>query len=304
MQVTRSQRTTPRAKTNWLAGPSWAFAFPALVLYGLVTLYPALAGVYFAFTKWDGLSPSPEFVGLTNFRQLLHEGEALGALKNTLLIAVVTTLAQNLLGLLLALGVNAHLKSRYLLRLVFFAPVMLSPLIVAYLFQYIYSPRGFINEVLGAIGLESWQRAWLGDPGIAIWSVITVIVWQYVGYSMVIFLAGLQGVPQELYDAADIDGAAGWQRFWNVTLPLIAPAITINLTLSVIGGLKIFDQVWAMTQGGPGYATETLSVFLYRQAFGFGNYGYGMAIALVLTVVVMLVSVVQLRVLRGREIEG
>lgn len=305
MQATQTRQSEGRKTTpRWSVGPSWWFALPALVMYALVTVYPSLAGTYFALTKWDGLSPTATFVGLGNFVKLLHESEAIGALKNTVLIAVVATLLQNGLGLLLALGVNSHIRSRYVLRVIFFAPVMLSPLIVAYLFQYIYSPRGFVNNVLGAMGLEPLQRAWLGDPSIAIWSVIVVIVWQYVGYSMVIFLAGLQGVPQELYDAADMDGASGWQRFKNVTLPMIAPAITINLTLSVIGGLKIFDQVWAMTQGGPGYATETLSVFLYRQAFAFGNYGYGMAIALVLTIIVMAVSVVQLRVLRSREVEG
>lgn len=296
------ERATKRPRR--FAEPSWLFIVPALFLYGLVTLYPSLAGAYYAFTGWDGLSRSAPFVGLANYRELMQSNEALSALRNTAIIAATTMLLQNFLGLLLALGVHAKLKTRYFLRVLFFAPVMLSPIIVAYLFQYIYSPSGFINHMLEVMNLENLQRAWLGDRNIAIWSVITVIVWQFVGYSMVIFLAGLQGVPQELYDAADIDGANGWQRFWKVTLPLIAPAITINLTLSAIGGLKIFDQVWAMTQGGPGYATESISVFLYKQAFAFGNYGYGMAIALALTLIVMVVSVVQLKFLRSREVEG
>jgi raffinose/stachyose/melibiose transport system permease protein len=274
------------------------------LLYGVVVLYASVAGVYYAFTAWDGLSPTAPFVGLANFQELAQSREAADSLRNTVLIALVATVVQNFLGLLLALGLHSHLKSRYVLRVLFFAPVMLAPIVVAFLFQYIYSPMGFLNYMLAAVGLENMQQAWLGNRSTAIWSVITVIVWQFVGFSMVIFLAGLQGVPQELYDAADIDGANGWNRFWNVTLPLIAPAITVNLTLSVIAGLKIFDQVWAMTQGGPGHATATLSVFLFRQAFLFGNYGYGMAIALVLTIIVTVVALIQLKILRSREVEG
>ncbi|WP_299429597.1 carbohydrate ABC transporter permease [uncultured Meiothermus sp.] len=284
--------------------PPWLFIVPAVLLYGVVVLYASVAGVYYAFTAWDGLSPTAPFVGLANFQELAQSREAADSLRNTVLIALVATVVQNLLGLLLALGLHSHLKSRYVLRVLFFAPVMLAPIVVAFLFQYIYSPMGFLNYMLAAVGLENMQQAWLGNRSTAIWSVITVIVWQFVGFSMVIFLAGLQGVPQELYDAADIDGANGWNRFWNVTLPLIAPAITVNLTLSVIAGLKIFDQVWAMTQGGPGHATATLSVFLFRQAFLFGNYGYGMAIALVLTIIVTVVALIQLKILRSREVEG
>ena len=129
-------------------------------------------------------------------------------------------------------------------------------------------------------------------------------MWQYAGYSMVIFLAGLQGVPRELHEAATIDGAGRWQRFRNVTWPLLAPAVTINLMLSTIGGLKLFDQVFAITNGGPGYATETLSTLIYKQAFVFGSFGYSTAVALVLAILVAAVSLVQLKYLRSREVTG
>jgi raffinose/stachyose/melibiose transport system permease protein len=156
--------------------------------------------------------------------------------------------------------------------------------------------------LLGAVGLGSWRQDWLGNPDLALWSVAFMVVWQFAGYSMVIFLAGLESVPENLHEAAMIDGAGRWQRFRHVTWPLLAPAVTVNIMLSTIGGLKLFDQVYAATNGGPGYASETLSTVLYKQAFVFGNYGYSTAIALVLALFVAAVSLVQVHFLRGREV--
>jgi raffinose/stachyose/melibiose transport system permease protein len=269
-------------------------------MYGSVVIYPSILGASYAFTDWNGLSRTSSFVGLENFKRLFQDGQAIASLKNTLILAAAVTIIQNAIGLLIALGVNSNIKSRNVLRTVFFASVVMTPVIVAFLWQYIYSPSGVLNRMFGVFGLE---QDWLGDPKIALWSVIAVIVWQYAGYSMVIFLAGLQGVPQELYEAAEIDGAGALQRFWNVTRPMIAPAITINLMLSIIGGLRLFDQVFALTGGGPGYATETLSTVLYKQAFVVGALGYGTAIALVLTVIVAFISLIQLKVLRSQEVE-
>ena len=148
------------------------------------------------------------------------------------------------------------------------------------------SPTPGINALLGFFGLDFLQQNWLGDPAVALWAIGLTVVWQYAGYSMVIFLAALQGIPKELEEAAAIDGAGRWQRFRHIVLPLIAPAMTINLTLSTIGGLKLFDQVFAITGGGPGYATETLSTLIYKQAFVFGQFGYSTAVALVLALLV------------------
>jgi raffinose/stachyose/melibiose transport system permease protein len=272
-------------------------------MYGVIVLYGSGAGAIFAFTDWNGLTQEKSFVGLENFRQFLNDAQAIASVKNTLLIAFVVTLLQNGIGLLLALALNANIKSQNVLRTILFAPVVLPPLIIAYLWQYVYSANGALNRILAGLGLEQLQQNWLGDPEIALWSIMATIIWQFVGASMIIFLAGLQGIPQELYDAAAVDGAGAMQRFWNVTRPLLAPAITINLLLSVIGMLKLFDQVLAMTGGGPGYATETLSTVLYEQAFVQGNYGYGTAIALVLTMLVAAIAFVQLKVLRSQEVE-
>jgi len=283
--------------------PPWWFVAPALVVYGLVVLYPSISGMVYAFTDWSGLG-GKSFNGLANFRQLAHDDAARGSVRNTVLLTVTILFVQNGVGLLLALGVHALIKSRALLRVIFFAPAVVSPVMVAFLWKYIYDPApdAGLNGILGAVGLGSWRQDWLGDPSIALWSVAFMVIWQYAGYSMVIFLAGLEGVPPELQEAAKIDGAGTFRRFRYVTWPLLAPALTVNLMLSTIGGLKIFDQVYAATNGGPGYATETLSTIIFKQAFVYGKLGYSTAIALVLALFVAAVSLVQLYYLRRREV--
>lgn len=283
--------------------PPWWFAVPALLVYALVVLYPSGAGIVYAFTDWTGIGDF-SFVGFDNFSQLWNDEAARGSLLNTLLLTVAIVVVQNGIGLALALGVHARIKSRALLRVIFFAPAVVSPVMVAFLWKYVYNPdpESGLNGILGSIGLGSWRQDWLGDPDLALWSVAFMVVWQFAGYSMVIFLAGLESVPDNLHEAAMIDGAGRWQRFRHVTWPLLAPAVTVNVMLSTIGGLKLFDQVYAATNGGPGHASETLSTVLYKQAFVFGNYGYSTAIALVLALFVAAVSLVQIHFLRGREV--
>jgi raffinose/stachyose/melibiose transport system permease protein len=158
-----------------------------------------------------------------------------------------------------------------------------------------------VNSALGALGLGGLRHDWLGDPRAALWSVVAVVVWQFAGYSMVIFLAGLQSVPREVHEAAAIDGAGPVRRFWSVTRPLLAPAFTINLMLSIIGGIKLFDQVYALTGGGPGHATDTMSTLIYKDAFTLGEFGYSIALAVVLTIIVAVVSSGQYAVLSRGE---
>lgn len=282
--------------------PPWPFVVPALVVYGVVVLYPSAAGAVYAFTDWSGVGGF-SFVGLDNFRALLHDGRALESVTNTLLLTAAVVVVQNGIGLLLALGVHGGVGSRSVLRLVFFAPAVVSPVMVAVLWKYVYNPQdgAGLNGLLGAVGLGALRRDWLGDPSLALWSVAAMVVWQYAGYSVVVFLAGLQGVPAELHEAARIDGAGSWQRFRHVTWPLLAPALTVNVMLSTIGGLKLFDQVYAATYGGPGTASETLSTVLYKEAFVYGKFGYSTAVALVLALFVAAVSLLQLHALRARE---
>lgn len=281
--------------------PPWWFAAPAMALFAFVVLVPSARGVYYAFTDWDGLDPHFSFVGLGNFAGMARDPVALQAIWHTLLIAVAITVIQNGLGLLLALGVNSAIRSRNVLRVFLFAPAVVTPIVTAYLWRNLLGPEGAVNSLLGAVGLGSWRQDWLGDPQLALWSTVGVVVWQFAGYSMVIFLAGLQSIPRDIYEAADLDGAGPARRFWSVVRPLLAPAFTINLMLSVIGGIKLFDQVYALTGGGPGHATDTISTLIYKDAFTLGEFGYSIALAVVLTVIVAVVSTGQYAVLSRNE---
>jgi raffinose/stachyose/melibiose transport system permease protein len=289
----RRERSALRLRRRLDSGAPWYFLLPATAFFAFVVLWPSLQGSAFAFTNWDGLSQVREFVGIEQFRRLLDDPAATGAIWHTLLIAVAIVVVQNGIGLLLALGVHTIIKSRNVLRVLFFAPAIITPVATAYLWQYLMSPPGAINELFETLGLGALAQDWLGNPDLALWSIVAVVVWQYAGYSMVIFLANLQNVPEELLEAARVDGAGRFARFWYIVRPQLAPAITINLSLSMIGGLKLFDQVYVMTGGGPGDATETMSTLIYKNAFQFNAFGYGIAIALVLTVFVAAMSGIQ-----------
>ncbi|WP_322656366.1 carbohydrate ABC transporter permease [Streptomyces justiciae] len=290
--------TPPRcARTT----PPWWFMAPALLLFAFVVLIPSGRGLYYAFTDWDGLDPDFSFIGLDNFAEMTRDTDAVQAIWHTLLIAVSITVVQNAVGLLLALGVNSAIKSRNLLRVLLFAPAVVTPIVTAYLWRNLLGPDGAVNSLFGAVGLDGWRQDWLGSPDLALWTIVGVIVWQYAGYSMVIFLAGLQSVPQEVHEAASLDGAGPVRRFWSVTRPLLAPAFTVNLMLSIIGGLKLFDQVYALTGGGPGHATDTISTLIYKDAFTLGEFGYSIALAVVLTIIVAVASTGQYALLARSE---
>jgi raffinose/stachyose/melibiose transport system permease protein len=296
-------RPARRRRARHVGSPALWFAAPALAIYALIVLYPSLAGAYYAFTDWSGIGGA-KWIGLENFKTLFRDDQSFGSLVNTIKLTAFVVIVQNAIGLGLALAVHTRIKSRNVLRVLFFAPAVLSPVVIAFLWKYMLNPApdAGLNAMLGFLGLGFLQQNWLGDPGVALWAVGLTVVWQFAGFSMVIFLAALQGIPRELEEAAAIDGAGRFQRFHRIVLPLIAPAMTINLTLSTIGGLKLFDQVFAITNGGPGYSTETLSTLIYKQAFVFGQYGYSTAVALVLTLLVAGLALLQVRYLQSREV--
>jgi raffinose/stachyose/melibiose transport system permease protein len=298
-----TSRRRRRRRGSPAGAPAIWFAAPALVIYAMIVIYPSLSGAYYAFTNWSGIGAA-HWVGLENFKNLFSDDQSLGSLKNTVLLTIFIVFVQNAIGLALALGVHTRIKSKYILRTIFFAPAVVSPVVIAFLWKYMFNPDpdAGINAMLGFFGLGFLQQNWLGDPSVALWAIGLTVVWQYAGYSMVIFLAALEGIPRELEEAAALDGARRFQRFWHVVLPLIAPAMTITLTLSTIGGLKLFDQVFAITGGGPGYSTETLSTLIYKQAFVFGQYGYSTAVALVLALLVSGLALIQMRYLQSREV--
>jgi raffinose/stachyose/melibiose transport system permease protein len=292
-------RTRSRRGRRFALG-MWWFLLPALIPYVFVVIVPSIQGAGFSFTDWDGLNPNWNFVGFDNYLRIFGDAAAVRALSNTLLLAVAVTIIENAIGLALALALNSRIRSKHVLRVVFFMPVVIITIVVAFVWQFIYTPSGPINEVLRSIGLDGLAQNWLGNPNLALSAIAVIVIWQFSGYAMVIYLAGLQGVPAEQLEAAALDGAGPVQRFWYVIRPLLAPAITVNLMLSLVRGLMIFDQIWVTTQGGPASSTNSLSTLIYRNAFQYGEFGYSAAIAVVLTVFVAVLGVIQYRyLLRG-----
>jgi raffinose/stachyose/melibiose transport system permease protein len=278
----------------------WIFVVPALLLVLVAHFAAPLSGAWYAFTDWDGLG-NATWVGLDNFREAFSTPEIRGAIWNTLKLAGAFVVLVNVIGLSLALALNRTLRTRFLLRSLFFIPAVMSPLAVSFIWLYVFDYQGALNRVLDFVGLDSWQQPWLGDPGWALWTVLVVLVWQFSGLTMVIYLAGLQSIPDELDEAATVDGASMGMRFRRVTLPLLALAITVNATLTLIFGLRVFDQVLALTGGGPVGASETLGTELWKQTFQIGRFGYGASIALILSALIFVMAVSQLVFLRMRE---
>ncbi len=287
-------------RTAGLGYGHWWWALPGIVLVVAIHYAATTAGGVFAFTDWSGIG-SFQWIGLENFQEIFSDPAKLHALGNTLLLALGSVILSNVAGLAIAVNLNRVLKSRYVLRTLFFMPVVLSPLATSYIWKYIFQFDGPLNVVLRAVGLESLTRPWLADPQFAIWTILVVVVWQNIGFSMVIYMAGLAAVPVEIEEAAAIDGAGLWQRFWNIVFPAIRPAVAIATTLGLVNGLRIFDQIMALTGGGPADATATLATEVYKQAFSLGNFGYGAALALVLTLIILVFAVVQQRVTQGNR---
>jgi raffinose/stachyose/melibiose transport system permease protein len=278
-----------------------AFVLPAFIGYVIFYLYPMFATFAYSFTDWTGYRKAISFVGIDNYIKLFNdEGVTIG-IKNSIIYAVAMTILQNGLAIPLAVALHRQLKTRNLLRTVFFAPAILSPMVVGYLWGYLMSATdyGLLNQLLESAGLGKVN--WLGDPDLALYSIIMTQVWQWTGYAMVIYLANLQGIPKELYESAGIDGANGWRKFWNVTLPMLIPSITFNTVMSMIGGLKVFDVIFAMTNGGPGHATETIVMTLFTKGITEGQYGYGSAFAVVFSALILAIAFIQLRLLRRWE---
>src|SRR3954452_6454063 len=206
---------------------SWLLAVPAGLALLLFHFLPVGFGGYFAFTDWNGLTHA-RWIGLANFREIAHDTVARGAVWHTVELAACFVVAVNAIGLALALGLNRAIKTRHVLRALFFAPVALSPPAIAFIWQWIFSFGGGLNTLLGDLGLASLERPWTASPGAALWVILVVLTWQYSGLAMVLYLAGLESVSAEIYDATLVDGASSWFRFRKVVLPLLAPAMTVS----------------------------------------------------------------------------
>lgn len=278
------------------------FYVPALVLFALFVIYPFFKGVYLSFTNWNGYSRSFKMIGLKNYVNLFKDKNVHRAFANTLVYGVGSTVIQNALGVLLAVFLNKKFRGRSLVRTVIYLPVMIAPLIMGYVMYFFFNyNRGAINDVLKLFGAAPVD--WLASGNRAVFILTLVNSLQFVGISMVIYLAGLQNIPSMYYEAAEIDGIGVKQRFFYITLPLLMPAITSSVTLNLIGGLKLFDVISALTGGGPGYDTHSLSTLIHKYYFGGERAGYASAIGVVFFVFIMFVSNIVVKALQRRQVE-
>jgi ABC-type sugar transport system permease subunit len=289
-----------RSVTRWLrANSGFLFILPALVVFLGVVIYPLVNMFYLSTFSWDGLSPHQTYVGLANFQQLLSDPIFRTTLRNTLIWLVFGVGVSTLVGLGLALLVNQRLRGRAIFRTIYFIPGTVSAIVVAQVWGWIYEGNfGVLNNVLTSIGLGSLTQGWLGDPNLAIYSAAVVAIWSGVGFSMMVYLAGLQTIPSEVIESAHVDGANAWQRLWRVTIPLLLPQ-TVTLTiLGFIGTLSQFTLLYVLTGGGPAYQTELPSLYVFDAAFNLGEQGYASAISAVIFLLCLVVTVIQLRIYR------
>ena len=280
------------------------FVLPALVLYLTFFIVPSIGGIGYSFTDWNSYSTEVNFVGLDNYAKIFSPKERyLTYLSNTLIFAVVTIVLKTVLGLGLAVLLHEGVK-RFVnvYRVLIYLPVVLPTLIVALIFRSILNPAtGLLNSFLRSVGLDALALQWLVAPRIALYSIIGVDTWKGVGFITVILLAGLQTIPKEYYEAARIDGAGSWARFRHVTIPMLMPAIVVVTVLNVLHGLRVFDIVYALTNGGPGYATEVIYTEIFK-AFSQGRYGLGTAISSILFLILAVAGYFVIRLLERKPI--
>ncbi|KQO83825.1 sugar ABC transporter permease [Rhizobium sp. Leaf262] len=270
---------------------------PALAIYAIFALYPMLDVVILSFQKWNGLDPERQFVGFSNYSAIFTRDPVFWvAFRNTVIWTLMSLIFPPIVGLLLALSLNQKIFGRNSLRAIFYLPVIIAPIAVATMWKWMYDPFfGLFSQLLTDWGLQSWIKDWLGNRDIALYSVFVAYLWQTVGFSMVLFLAGLQNVSQTLVEAARIDGAGRWAVFKHVTLPALRPTLTIVLVLSIISSLKAFDIVYGLTGGGPAQSTQMLALWAFTQAMQIFDFGRGAAISVVLLLITMTIVIPYLR---------
>ncbi|MEH6992570.1 sugar ABC transporter permease [Neobacillus drentensis] len=291
-------------KKKWKdAGLFTLFVGPVLLVFTLVVLIPFFTGIYYAFTDWNGITGTVKWVGLDNFKYLFSEDKQFQqSFMLTTKYTVVSIILTNVIGFGLALLVAQRLKTRNLLRTVFFMPNLIGGLILGFIWQFIFV-KGFAS--IGELtGIPLFELAWLGDANTAFWGIVIVSLWQGAGYIMIIYIAALQNVPQELIEAARIDGANRFQILRHITMPLVAPAVTICLFLTTASSFKVFDANLSLTNGGPFKSTEMLALNIYTEAFVNNRYGIGEAKALIFFIVVAAITVLQVTISKKREVES
>ncbi|MCK9348653.1 MAG: sugar ABC transporter permease [Sphaerochaeta sp.] len=278
------------------------FTLPALVAILISVEIPFLMSVFSSFTKWNGLDRAQTFIGLENYKELiLDDLDMWKAFGFTLRLTLGSVIVTNITALLLAVLLDSDLKAKNTLRAAYYVPNIISLIIIGYIWRFIFS-AGF-ESFYQITGLEFFMFSWLGDVKLVYFSVLMVSVWHSLGFYLVVYIAGLQTVPRDLIEAAMIDGASAVGRFFRVTLPLIMPSITVSVFHSLSNGLKAFDVIFSLTNGGPGNSTTTIALDIYRTAFVINRFGYGTAKSVILFLIILILSLFQVRMFKQREVE-
>jgi raffinose/stachyose/melibiose transport system permease protein len=280
------------------------FLLPALALYAVFVLLPIVQAAHYSLYKWNGLQPLTDFIGLDNYIKAFHDKAFTTAVSNNLYILVLSLAIQIPFSLALAVLLNRRFPGRAVFRLLFFLPYVLSEAITGIVFSLMLRPDALVDTGLTTVGLGGLVQDWLGDTSIVMATLFFIITWKYFGFHMILLLAGLQGIPHEIEEAARIDGADSFGVFRHVTLPLLGPTLRVSIFLSMIGALQLFDMVWVTTGGGPLYATNTMAIAMFKAGFTRSQMGYGSALAVILFMFGLVVALAYQRFVLRRDTEG
>ena len=282
-----------------------AFVLPALIVYVLFVLFPIAQAMYYSLWDWKGLGPLQKFVGLDNYRRALGDGVFQMAIQHNLTIVVLSLAIQLPIALGVALLIRGNIPGRAIFRTIFFLPYVLSEVVTAVIWVFIYRPdTGLLNVILGGIVPGFEPRGFLGDTNTVLIAVFVVITWKYFGFHMILYVAGLQGIPPELEDAARVDGASSGRVLRDITLPLLGPTIRVSAFFAVLGSLQFFDLIWVMTKGGPVNASNTMATYMYTFGFQRFQLGFGAAVTLIIFLICLFFSLAYQRFVMRRDLEG
>jgi raffinose/stachyose/melibiose transport system permease protein len=298
---------TQPATGQRLGGMPWptivAFLLPALALYSVFVLYPIVQSLRYSVYDWNGLEPLDKFVGADNFRRAFNDDLFKDALRHNAMVIGLSLLVQIPIALGLAMLLNSKIRGRGMMRTLFFAPYVLSEVVTGVVWRQILRPDGLLDQSLRTAGGGGLIQQWLADPNVVLYSLFFVITWKYFGFHMVLLLAGLQQIPEDLHEAASIDGATAWESFRYITLPLLGPTVRVSIFLSIIGALQLFDMVWVTTKGGPIGASSTMATYLYDQ-FRKGLFGYASAVSVVIFGLSLVIALLYQRFALRRDLRG
>jgi raffinose/stachyose/melibiose transport system permease protein len=277
---------------------------PALVLFIGFVLLPIVVAVYYSLYRWDGFGPLTDYIGMHNYKRALSDPVFHQAIIHNAIVAVLSLVLQIPFGIALALLLNRRLRGRAVLRLVVFAPYVVSEAIAAVIWLLVLQPDGFLDQIMKSVGLGHLTQLWLADKHIVLYTLFVVLTWKYIGFGIILLLAGLQGIPPELREAAALDGTTPWQATRHVVLPLLGPTIRIWIFLSMIGSLQLFDVVWIMTAGGPADASTTMATYMFDKGFSVNQYGYGSAVTVILFIICFVFALLYQRFALRRDTQG